>query len=58
VIGSEAMSKLITFLNNESGATSIEYALIASGISIVIVATVNALGVTLTGIFTNISNAL
>jgi len=58
VIGSEATSKHVAFLNNESGATAIEYALIASGISIVIVATANTLGATLTGIFTNLLNAL
>ena len=41
------MSKLLAFLKNEYGATAIEYGLIAAGISIAIIATVNALGTTL-----------
>lgn len=36
---------------DEAGATAIEYALIAGGISIVIVATVNSLGTTLNDLF-------
>jgi Flp pilus assembly pilin Flp len=35
------MSKVIAFLKNESGATAIEYGLIAAGISVVIIAAVN-----------------
>lgn len=42
------LSRLIP---NEAGATSIEYALIAAGISIVIVGAVQALGVSVTGNF-------
>jgi pilus assembly protein Flp/PilA len=38
------MSKLIAFLKDESGTTAIEYGLIAAGISVVIIATVNATG--------------
>ena len=38
------MSKVVAFLKNESGATAIEYGLIAAGISVVIIATVNAIG--------------
>jgi len=38
------MSKLIAFLKDESGTTAIEYSLIAAGISVVIIATVNATG--------------
>jgi len=51
-------SRLAFFTNDCSGATAIEYALIAAGISIAIVATVNNVGsqvavlfTTLTGIF-------
>ncbi len=36
---------------DESGATAIEYALVASGISIVIIAAVNQLGTTLNELF-------
>jgi pilus assembly protein Flp/PilA len=46
------------FLKDTSGATAIEYALIAAGISIVIVNAVNALGIKVTGLFTRVDNAL
>jgi len=52
------MRKVIAFLNDESGATAIEYGLIAAGISVVIIATVNAIGTTLNGKFTSISTQL
>ena len=38
------MVKIWTFLKDENGATAIEYALIAVGISVAIVLTVNSLG--------------
>jgi len=41
----------LLFLRNESGATAIEYGLIAGGIAIVIVAAVNTLGTSLNGAF-------
>ena len=46
------------FFNDESGATAIEYALIAMGISIVIVASVNGVGTALSGKFTTVSTSL
>ena len=46
------------FVNEESGATAIEYGLIAAGISIAIVAVVQSLGSKLNSTFTNVSNAL
>ena len=46
------------FLANESGATAIEYGLIAAGISIAIIAAVNGLGTNLNGMFTSINNSL
>ena len=52
------MSKVVTFLKNESGATAIEYGLIAAGISIAIIAVVNGLGTKLNDTFTSISNQL
>ena len=52
------MSKLSAFLKDESGATAIEYGLIAARISVVIIATVNAIGSTLNGKFTSISTQL
>jgi len=51
--GVRQMSKLFAFLKDESGATAIEYGLIAAGISVVIIATVNAIGNTLNGKFTS-----
>jgi pilus assembly protein Flp/PilA len=47
------MSKLFAFLKDESGATAIEYGLIAAGVSVVIIATVNAIGSTLNGKFSH-----
>jgi len=52
------MSKLVAFLKSESGATAIEYGLIAAGISIAIIAVVNGLGTQLNATFTSISTQL
>ncbi len=53
------MRRLLTkFLGGESGATAIEYAIIAAGISIVIVASVNGIGTKLTTTFTTVSTSL
>jgi pilus assembly protein Flp/PilA len=38
------MSKVFAFLKDESGATAIEYGLIAAGISVVIITSVNLIG--------------
>jgi pilus assembly protein Flp/PilA len=46
------------FLNDDSGATAIEYGLIAAGISVAIIAAVNTLGTNLTSTFTSISTQL
>ena len=46
------------FVSDQSGATAIEYALIASGIGIAIIAAVNALGTQLGGTFTAIKTQL
>jgi pilus assembly protein Flp/PilA len=46
------------FLADQSGATAIEYGLIAAGISLAIIAAVNGLGSTLNGKFTNINSSL
>jgi len=47
-----------SFLRDESGATAIEYGLIAAGIAVAIIAVVNSVGSQLTGTFTNVSNNL
>ena len=53
------MRKLISrFLADQSGATAIEYCLIAAGISIVIVVAVNGIGTTLGGNFTSINSSI
>ena len=52
------MSKFFSFLKDESGATAIEYGLIAAGISVVIISSVNAIGSTLNAKFLFISNQL
>ena len=44
------------FLPAQEGATAIEYALIAAGIAGVIITTVTALGGSVTGMFTSVSN--
>jgi pilus assembly protein Flp/PilA len=46
------------FLADESGATAIEYGLIAAGISITIIAVVNGLGTNLNNKFTSINASL
>jgi pilus assembly protein Flp/PilA len=46
------------FANDESGATAIEYGLIAAGISVAIITVVNALGTQLQATFTTISASL
>ena len=46
------------FLNDESGATAIEYGLIEAGISIAIITVVNGLGTNLNTKFTDINSSL
>ena len=48
----------VRFLRDQSGATAIEYGLIAAGISIAIIVAVNGLGTTLNDKFTSINNSL
>jgi len=53
------MRQLISrFLRDESGATAIEYCLIAAGISIVIVVAVNGMGSTLNNSFTSVNASI
>ena len=46
------------FARDEGGATAIEYAMIASGVSIVLLATVLTLGSTVKGFYSSVSTAL
>jgi len=48
----------VRFMKDDSGATAIEYGLIAAGISVAIIAVVNTLGSTLNTKFTSISTQL
>lgn len=53
------MKSLINrFVNDESGATAIEYGLIAGLLSIVIIGALQLTGTSLTGVFTNIQTQL
>ena len=52
------MSILKSFLRDESGATAIEYGLIAAGISVAIITVVQGLGTKLNTTFGNISSKL
>ena len=52
------MNVVSRFLRDQSGATAIEYGLIAAGISVAIIAAVNALGTTLNTNFTSINTQL
>jgi pilus assembly protein Flp/PilA len=47
-----------SFFKDESGATAIEYGLIAAGIAIAIISAVNGLGTQLSTNFVTISNSL
>jgi pilus assembly protein Flp/PilA len=49
---------VLRFIKDQSGATAIEYGLIAAGISIAIIAVVNGLGTKLNGTFSSISSQL
>jgi pilus assembly protein Flp/PilA len=48
----------LRFLSDESGATAIEYGLIAAGISLAIIAIVNSLGTNINDKFTAINTSL
>ncbi|TXJ26836.1 MAG: Flp family type IVb pilin [Afipia sp.] len=53
------MTKLVAkFLKDESGATAIEYGLIAAGVALAIIAAVNGLGTTLNTKFTDIGSSI
>ena len=49
---------LARFVKDESGATAIEYGLIAAGIALAIITVVNNLGTTISGKFGSISSSL
>lgn len=53
------MKKLVVqFLRNESGATAIEYGLIAAGIAVVIIGAVQLIGSNLSTTFSTVGSAV
>ncbi|MBV8790622.1 MAG: Flp family type IVb pilin [Pseudolabrys sp.] len=52
------MNKLAAFLRDESGATAIEYGLIAAGIAVAIIAVVKGVGTKLNTSFNSVSTQL
>ena len=52
------MNTLKDFLTNETGATAIEYGLIAAGISIAIITVVGTVGSSLQTTFTSLESSL
>ena len=50
------MRSFKSFLSNESGATAIEYGLIAALVSVVIITALTTIGTKLTATFTSIGN--
>ncbi len=58
VQGAPTMNIFARFVNDESGATAIEYGLIASCIAVAIIVVVQGVGTKLNSTFTSVSNAL
>jgi pilus assembly protein Flp/PilA len=52
------LTRVKSFLVDENGATAIEYALIAAGIAVAIVTTVQGLGTKVSTLFSNVDSAL
>jgi pilus assembly protein Flp/PilA len=52
------LGTVLKFLSDESGATAIEYGLIAAGIALAIIAVVNGLGSNLNTMFTAVNTSL
>ncbi len=50
--------QFLNFLSDESGATAIEYGLIAAGIALAIIAAVNSVGTSLSNMFTGVATKL
>lgn len=52
------MKSFLAFLQDESGATAIEYGLIAALVSVAAIGALSALGTSLTTVFTSVSSSL
>ena len=57
-MGWSMRKSLQRFARDESGVTAIEYALIAAGIALVIIAAVQATGTSVQATFTSVANAV
>jgi len=57
-LGTTMKSLTLAFFKDESGATAIEYGLIAAGIAIAIIVSVQGVGTKLSGTFGTISTSL
>jgi pilus assembly protein Flp/PilA len=53
-----SMKHILNFIRNESGATAIEYALIASLIAVAIITAVTTVGTKVSNVFSEVGNAL
>ena len=56
--GSKGSVEIARFVNDESGATAIEYGLIAAGIAGAIATVVGTVGTNLTSLFSNVASKL
>ena len=52
------MKQVLKFVRNESGATAIEYALIASLIAVAIITAVSTVGTKVSNVFSEVGNSL
>jgi pilus assembly protein Flp/PilA len=52
------MLRVRSFINDESGVTAIEYALIASLIAVFIIVAVQAVGTSVSGVFTEVGTTI
>jgi pilus assembly protein Flp/PilA len=52
------MKQVLKFIRNDSGATAIEYALIASLIAVAIITAVSTVGGKVSTVFTEVGNSL
>jgi pilus assembly protein Flp/PilA len=52
------MTRLSRFLHDDSGATAIEYGLIAAGIGVFIISAIWAVGSSLDGLFNQVADTL
>ncbi len=58
MLSNGVMQTFKAFLKDDSGATAIEYGLIAAGISVAIIAVVNGVGTKLKSTFSSVSTQL